>query len=124
MEIVKFGMDQVDNLIAQDPARLDRLPFGAIMVDSTGRIMKYNQAECEISSRTVGEVMGKNFFDDIAPCTQGHQFQGKFQAGVAAGSVNTMFEYDFDYKMSPKKVRVHMKSACVDEGIWIFIKRI
>jgi photoactive yellow protein len=35
-----------------------------------------------------------------------------------------MFEYAFDYKMAPAKVRVHMKSASMEEGIWIFIKRL
>lgn len=124
MEMIKFGSDHIDNLVAQDPGRLDRLPFGAILVDRTGRIMKYNVGETAIVGRTAAEVMGKNFFNDIAPCTKGHQFQGRFQDGVAKGSVNTMFEYAFDYKMQPTKVRVHMKSASMDEGIWIFIKRL
>lgn len=124
MEIVKFGADHVDNLVAQDPTRLERLPFGAIMVDRAGNIMKYNGAESALSGRSPQEVMGKNFFNDVAPCTKGHQFQGRFQQGVAQGSVNTMFEYAFDYKMEPAKVRVHMKSGNVDEGIWIFIKRL
>ena len=31
MELIKFGADNVDNLVAQDPGRLDRLPFGAIL---------------------------------------------------------------------------------------------
>lgn len=124
MEMIKFGSEHVDNLVSQDPSRLDRLPFGAILVDRTGRILKYNAGETAIGGRTAAEVMGKNFFNDVAPCTKGHQFQGRFQQGVAHGSVNTMFEYAFDYKMAPAKVRVHMKSAAVDEGIWIFIKRL
>jgi len=124
MEMIKFGSEHVDNLVSQDPSRLDRLPFGAILVDRTGRILKYNAGETAIVGRTAAEVMGKNFFNDVAPCTKGHQFQGRFQQGVAQGSVNTMFEYAFDYKMAPAKVRVHMKSASVDEGIWIFIKRL
>jgi hypothetical protein len=32
--------------------------------------------------------------------------------------------YAFDCKMAPAKVRVHMKSASMEEGIWIFIKRL
>lgn len=124
MELIKFGADNVDNLVAQDPGRLDRLPFSAILVDRTGKVLKYNAGETAIAGRTAGEVMGKNFFNDVAPCTKGHQFQGRFQQGVAQGSVNVMFEYAFDYKMAPAKVRVHMKSASMEEGIWIFIKRL
>lgn len=124
MELIKFGSDHVENLLAQDPSRLDRLPFGAILVDRVGRIMKYNAGETAIAGRPAGEVIGKNFFNDVAPCSKGHQFQGRFQQGVAQGSMNSMFEYAFDYKMAPTKVRVHLKSASVDEGVWIFIKRL
>jgi len=124
MELIKFGNDHVDNLVAQDPTRLDRLPFGAILVDRTGRVLKYNNMQAALAGRTAGEVVGKNFFNDVAPCTKGHLFQGRFQQGVAQGSINAMFEYAFDYKMAPAKVRVHMKSASIDEGIWIFIKRL
>jgi len=124
MDMIKFGSDHVDNLVAQDPARLDRLPFGAVLLDRVGRVLKYNAYESALSSRPPGEVIGKNFFNDIAPCTKGHQFQGRFQQGVAQGSVNVMFEYAFDYKMNPAKVRVHMKSTSMDEGVWIFIKRL
>ena len=124
MELIKFGNDHVDNLVSQDPSRLDRLPFGAILVDRTGRVLKYNNMQAALAGRTAGEVVGKNFFNDVAPCTKGHLFQGRFQQGVAQGSINAMFEYAFDYKMQPAKVRVHMKSASIDEGVWIFIKRL
>ncbi|MBK1660063.1 photoactive yellow protein [Paracraurococcus ruber] len=124
MEMIKFGTDHIDNLVAQDPSRLDRLPFGAILVDRNGRVLKYNAGEMAMSGRAAGDVVGKNFFNDVAPCTKGHVFQGRFQQGVAAGSLNMLFEYAFDYKMAPAKVRVHMKSTSVDDGIWIFIKRL
>jgi len=124
MEMIKFGSDNLENLMAQDPSRLDRLPFGAVLVDRTGRVLKYNVGETAIAGRTSAEVLGKNFFNDVAPCTKGHVFQGRFQQGVASGSVNVMFEYAFDYKMSPTKVRVHMKSTSIAEGVWIFIKRL
>ena len=124
MELITFGGDNVDNLVAQDPSRPDRLPFGAILVDRSGKILKFNAGESAMSGRTPGEMIGKNFFNDVAPCAKGHQSQGRFQQGVAQASVNVMFEYAFDYKMAPQKVRVHMKSASTEKGIWIFIKRL
>jgi photoactive yellow protein len=124
MELIKFGTDHVENLVAQDPTRLDRLPFGAVLVDRSGRVIKYNAYEAGLANRPPSEVMGKNFFNDVAPCTKGHQFQGRFQQAIANGSINVMFEYAFDYKMTLAKVRVHMKSTSLDEGVWIFIKRI
>lgn len=124
MELLKFGTDDIDNLVARDPSRLERLPFGAVLLDRTGRVTKYNMGEAAISGRTPDQVLGKNFFNDIAPCTKGHQFMGRFNQALAQGSINTMFEYSFDYKMKPAKVRVHMKSVSIDQGIWVFIKRL
>lgn len=124
MEMIKFGSDHVENLVAQDPTRLDRLPFGAVLLDRNGKIVKYNAYETGLTGRPSNEVVGKSFFNDVAPCTKGHQFQGRFQQAVQQGSCNVMFEYAFDYKMAPAKVRVHMKSVSLDEGIWVFIKRL
>ena len=69
-------------------------------------------------------MIGKNFFNDVAPCTKDQLSLGRFQQGVAQVSVNVMFEYAFNYKMNPAKVRVHMKSTPMDEGIWIFVKQL
>ncbi len=124
MELLKFGTDNVDNLVAKNPGRLDSLPFGAILLDRNGRVLKYNAQESALSNRPPSEVLGKHFFNDVAPCAKGAQFQGRFQQAVAAGSVNVMFEYAFDYKMTLTKVRIHLKSTSIDEGVWIFIKRI
>lgn len=124
IDLIQFGADNTENLLAQDPDRMDNLPFGAILVDSRGQIKKYNGAESAISGRPIGSVIGKNFFDDVAPCTKGHEFQGRFREGVAKGALNTIFEYAFDYKMTATKVRVHMKSAAVGDDVWIFIKRL
>jgi photoactive yellow protein len=35
-----------------------------------------------------------------------------------------MFEYVFDYKMTPTKVKIHMKKAISDGSFWIFVKRL
>ena len=43
---------------------------------------------------------------------------------VSDGQVNTMFDSQFDYKMTSTNVRIHMKSADSTQVIWIFIKRV
>lgn len=122
MEVIKFGSDDLENRLASDPSRAELLPFGAIMVDQQGDILRYNHVESGISGRT--DVVGKNFFNDVAPCAKGQAFYNHFFRAVADGQVNTMFDYQFDYKMKPTNVRIHMKSADSRQGIWIFIKRV
>ena len=124
MEVIKFGADDLDNRLASDPSRAELLPFGAILLNQQGDVLRFNRAESFISGREPGDVVGKNFFNDIAPCTKGQVFYNHFFRAVADGQVNTMFDYQFAYKMNPTQVRIHMKSANSAQGIWVFIKRV
>ena len=126
MEMLKFGSDDIGNQLSNmKDSEIENLAFGAIMLDAKGKILKYNKAEGEITGRNPSEVLGKNFFTQVAPCTNSKEFYGKFKAGVDSGNLSTMFEYTFDYKMKPTKVKVHMKKALgVDDNFWIFVKRV
>jgi photoactive yellow protein len=125
MEIVRFGTDDIDNVLSQmEDSQLNDLAFGAVQLDKDGKILSYNQAEGEITGRDPEEVKGKNFFTEVAPCTNTDEFYGKFKEGVASGNLNNLFEYVFDYKMTPTKVQVHMKKALQGDSYWVFVKRI
>lgn len=125
LETVKFGGDDIENSLAKmDDRALDKLAFGAIQLDSNGKIIHYNSAEGTITGRDPKSVIGKNFFTEVAPCTQSKEFQGRFKDGVKKGDLNTMFEYVFDYQMKPTKVKVHMKKALTGDTFWIFVKRL
>ncbi len=125
LDTVAFGKTDIENVLAKmDNRQLDALAFGAIEVDKAGRILKYNAAEGAITGRDPKAVVGKNFFTDVAPCTNRPQFRGVFDAGVKADNLNTLFEYVFDHQMKPTKVKVHMKRAISGGSYWIFVKRV
>ena len=125
MEIVSFETQDLANVLAKmgDKA-VDNLAFGAVKVDASGKILQYNVAEGDITGRDPKAVLGKNFFTEVAPCTNRPEFQGKFKDGIASGNLNTLFEYVFDYNMKPTKVKVHMMKAVAGDGYFIFVKRI
>lgn len=124
--MIKFDSDDLGNQLAKmNDSQIENLAFGAINLDAQGKILKYNKAEGEITGRNPQDVIGKNFFREVAPCTNSAEFYGKFKKGVDSGNLSTMFEYTFDYKMKPTKVKVHMKKALGDEDtFWIFVKRV
>ena len=125
LETVSFEKSDIENVLAKmSAAQLDQLAFGAIELDATGRILKYNATEGAITGRNPANVVGKNFFTDVAPCTNRPEFRGKFDAGVKSGNRNTLFEYVFDHQMKPTRVKVHMKSAVLGGTYWIFVKRV
>lgn len=125
MDIVKFASDDMNNIIANmSDNQIDELAFGAIQLDEKGTILRYNQAEGAITGRDPEDVIGKNFFTEVAPCTNQPEFRGVFDEGVKSGNLATIFEYVFDYKMNPTKVKVHMKEALNKDSFWIFVKRL
>jgi photoactive yellow protein len=125
VEIIKFGSSDIENKLAtMSSKQLDSVAFGAIQLDSQGKVLMYNAAEGDITGRDPSAVLGKNFFRDVAPCTNSKAFKGRFDEGIKNGDLNTMFEYTFDYEMKPTKVKVHMKKAMVGDSYWVFVKRL
>jgi photoactive yellow protein len=125
LNIVGFGKDDIDNALSKLTAReVDQLAFGAVQLDGKGTILQYNAAEASITGRNQKDVLGKNFFRDVAPCTSTPAFKGVFDKGVRENDLNTMFEYTFDYNMAPTKVKIHMKKAIAGDSYWIFVKRL
>lgn len=125
MTVVAFGKDDIENILSRfSPQQIDQLAFGAVQLDRNGTVLAYNAAEAQITGRTAADVIGKNFFRDVAPCTNSPKFKGVFDAGVATDNLNTMFEYVFDYRMTPTRVKIHMKKALTGDTFWIFVKRL
>lgn len=125
MRYVKFGEENTANELAtKTAAEIDQLTFGAIQLDETGKILNYNSAEAAITGREPGDVIGKNFFVDVAPCSRTPSFEGLFRDGVKKGHLNALFVYVLDYKMMPTEVRVQMQKAKSDDSYWVFIKRV
>ena len=124
MDFVQFGSDDIENTLAKmKDGDLNGLAFGAIQLDADGNILQYNAAEGDITGRDPKAVIGKNFFKDVAPCTDSKEFSGRFKEGVKNGDLNAMFEYTFDYQMQPTKVKVHMNKALAGDSYWILVKR-
>jgi photoactive yellow protein len=119
---IKFDQADVENVLAKmRPEEIDGLAFGAIELDADGRIVSFNATESRLSGRARDAVVGKLFFSEVAPCTRRPEFYGRFQRLVAGGP-SAVFDYVFDYKMSPKQVRVHMKKALLGDRYWILVR--
>jgi photoactive yellow protein len=109
-------------LDALSEEQLDQLPCGAIRVDSAGVILFYSRSQAKITNREPMAVMGRNFFAEVAPCTVVPEFYGRFRRGVLTGSLNTTFEFVFDFEMHPIQVRIMMRASHRPGEFWILIE--
>lgn len=118
-------MEALQNLEAIDRMsveELDALPFGAIRLDKSGKILSYNMAESRLTGRDPKRVIGRNFFTDVAPCTNVQLFAGRFREGVAKGDLHVIFPYRFDFEMAPRDVTVTLFYSAQTETAWVFVR--
>lgn len=123
--VMRLSPENLHNqIVHMSPEEIDQLPFGIVKVDLEGTILLYNHAEEGITGRKSSEVLGRNFFKDVAPCTGTSFFYGEFQEGVKRGNLNVAFDYLLDYSMTPTRVHVRMKMGFHCRDVFIYIKRL
>ena len=70
------------------PELLEGLPFGVIRLSGDGLVEAYNDTEARLARRSAASVIGKHFFNEVAPCTNVQAFAGRLalmrERGVAA----------------------------------------
>jgi len=69
----------------------DLADFGIVKVDDEGKIELYNHYEAELAGVTPAVAEGRNFFTEIAPCTNNKLFFGRFQNGVVNNKLDAEF---------------------------------
>ena len=102
---------------------IDNLDFGVIKADDNGIIQLYNKYETTIANYDPASVEGKNFFTEVAPCTDNRIFHGQFKKGVANNNLDTAMPYTFTYKISPTNVNIQMYRDNDTKTNWILVKK-
>lgn len=116
-----LGIVPVENLLQLGPADYDRLPFGFITVDRDGVIQRFNAFETAYSGMREEDVLGRSFFQDVAPCTSVRDFEGRFRSMIEGGEDGVArFRYVFRFGGGERLVQVSMTFiASEDRGIII-----
>ncbi len=105
-----------------DPAELDAQPFGIIRLDRGGRILSYNTYEEELAERRRKDVVGRNFFFEVAPCTRVRAFYGRFKDGVARRRLRARFGFVFELDDGPRNVEVSLIYREADDTVWVVVR--
>ena len=103
-------------------AELDALPMGIIQLDEHGKILHFNNYEAELSKLSKDSVLGRNFFREVAPCTDVQEFHGRFKQGVAEKSLHVKFRYHFAFKQDPRNVLVTLFYSNITSSVWVLVQ--
>ncbi len=106
-----------------DRAKADAADFGIVKVDEAGVVQLYNKYESELAGIAPKDAEGKNFFTQVAPCTNNRLFFGRFKDGLASGNLNISLPYTFTYKMRPTNVQIHLYHDTATKTNWVFVKK-
>ncbi|XXT16621.1 PAS domain-containing protein [Sorangium sp. So ce429] len=94
---------------------VDDLPYGFIMLDEDGVVLLYNRYEQRMSRLPSERVVGRNFFQEIAPCTRVEAFLGRFRAlAQQPPGATDRFAFRFHFLHGAQDVYVQFARAPVN----------
>lgn len=95
---------------------LDRLPVGVILLDEEGRVAGYNRAESELAGTRPAEVVGRDFFGEVAPCAEVRELAGVAREALADPDAELDRELDFRFEFDDGglDVRIRMRKLRLD----------
>ena len=115
-----------DDLTHMTASAIDSLPFGYIALSPDGTVRKYNRYEADLARKDPKDVLGKNFFREVAPCTQVQEFEGRFREFVAGehGSSQLAFEFTFAFRHGHQRVRIGFVRSPVEREVIVTVNRV
>lgn len=106
-------------LDSQNQPEYDNLPFGLVQMSHDGTIKNYNTEESKIAGVLRENAIGKNFFTQVAPCTNNFMVAEKFNTD----QLDEEIDYMFTYITQPTKVRLRLIKNTGSEYQYIFVKK-
>lgn len=91
------------------------LPSGLVLLDESGRVLLYNEEEARLSGRRARSVEGRDFFREVAPCTDVRDLGGVFREAMAEPDrvLDEDVELAFPFAGGPVEARIRMRKVVV-----------
>lgn len=102
-------------------AEIDALHVGVVQLDDDGVVLLYSRREEQFSGISTESAMGRNFFTEVAPCTNNRLIYQPFRDGVARNHLDLTIEYTFSVQMPPTNVQLHMYRDGATRTNWLIV---
>lgn len=120
---LNFDNDDIgEKLYQASHEQLNKADFGIVRVDDEGRVEFYNRYESELAGIAPEDAKGRNFFTQLAPCSNNRIFQGRFKKGIRSGEMDEQFTYTFTYKMRPTLVDIRLIRDSENNN-WVMVRK-
>lgn len=124
-ESLPEGVDAIERIARLSREDVDALPYGLMIFDHDGVVHLYNRYESELSRRRAEQVVGRNWFRDVAPCTRVSSFEGRFRGFVDRldRSEILRFEFRFHFLHGAQDVLVTFAHAPEPGRVFVVVAR-
>jgi photoactive yellow protein len=95
---------------------LDRLPIGVVVLDPAGKVLLYNRYEESLAGRPQRDVLGRDFFTEVAPCLEVQGLGPAYREQARAGAVSLDAEACFAMPSFDEPRRVHLRLRSLELG--------
>lgn len=109
----------IDAVAMMSPEDWNEVAFGVIELDLGMIVRTYNSVESTLARRDPSKAVGRHFFDEVAPCTDGPGFRGRIEA-LRHGD-ESRFDFVFAFPWGAQQVRV--RALRLRESVWLMVKR-
>ncbi|MCY0989148.1 PAS domain-containing protein [Nannocystis sp. ILAH1] len=86
-------------------SELDDVALGVVRMDRDGVVLSFSRRESQLSGLSPQSVVGRNFFIEVAPCTNNFMVAERY---AESGELDERIDYVFTYRMKPRPVRLRM----------------
>ncbi len=102
---------------------LNALPYGVISLDRSGTITRYNDTEAAFARRSPASTVGLNFFTDVAPCTNVHEFKGRFDRFARPSDSGVeRFDFTFAFRWGSQDVSITFVRKAGHDDIYCIVR--
>ena len=101
------------------PEDMNGLPFGVVRTDLQGKVTHYSRWESQFSGLESAGVVGRNFFTDVAPCSNNYLIAHVF---TEPGAIEKSLDYVFTYKLRPTRVQLRLLRAEGSEHQYLAVR--
>lgn len=103
--------DALQHLDHMNAEELDALPFGVVAMAKDGVVVAYNQLESAYAGLSPERVIGRNFFTEVAPCTNNFLVADRMRSAL---ELDECVSYVFSVRLRPTEVTLRLlrSEAC------------
>ena len=118
MDFESVTLSELEN---SDNNTLEGLPFGIVRSNTSDHLCNfYNKYEADLAGLSSDQVLNRNFYVDVAPCTNNFLVYNRF---VEEETIDDVLDYVFTYNLKPTKVQLRLlkEKGCSNEYLLVVL---